>query len=245
MPHLATFDGHRRIEHQAPAVERRIRHQRLDHLFVVADAVGAPHVDHAVGIARDRACATLRHELRIHVLQVRQLRFVERQIDAGLDLPLEVRGGGHHDVEAAAAREQLGLQRFVGVEVGDVHLDAGLLLEIRQGVRRQVVGPDVEIEDLAGAGGPGRGAGIGAGRRLSAAASAQGQRAPKRQNRHPTNAEHHTLPLVFARASYIAAATSPADIEPAALRRSSSRCSRSQELMTCAKVSYSASLTAV
>jgi hypothetical protein len=126
---LGDLRGHRRIEHQAPAVERRIRHQLLDHLLVVADAVGAPHVDDAVSIVRI-VLRHLGHELRIHVLEVRQLRLVERQIDAGLDLTLEIGGRGHDDVEAAAAREQLGLQRLVGIEIGDVHLDAGLLLEV-------------------------------------------------------------------------------------------------------------------
>jgi hypothetical protein len=66
----------------------------------------------------------LGHELRIHVLEVRQLRLIQGQIDAGFDLSLEIGGRGHDDVEAAAARQQLGLQGFIGVEVGDVHLDA-------------------------------------------------------------------------------------------------------------------------
>jgi hypothetical protein len=95
----------------------------------------------------------LRHELRVHVLEIRQLRLVEGEIHARLDLPLEIRCRGHHDVVSAAAREQLGLQGFVGVEVGDVHLDARLLLEIRQGVGREIIGPDVEIQDLAAVGG--------------------------------------------------------------------------------------------
>jgi hypothetical protein len=121
----------------------------LDHFFVVADAVGAPHVDHAVCVA-GIVLGDARHQLGVHVLEIGELRFVERQVDARLDLPLEVRGRGHDHVETARAGEQLGLEGFVGVEIGDVDLDARLFLEVRQRVRREVIGPDVEVQNLAG-----------------------------------------------------------------------------------------------
>lgn len=200
MPAFGHFRGHRWVEHQPPGVERRVGHERLDHLLVVADAVGPPRVDHAVrivGVVQGHPG----HELRVHVLEIRQLRFVERQIDAGLDLALEIRGRRHDDVESAVAREQTGLQRFIGVEVGDMHLDAGLFLEIRQGVGRQIVRPDVQVQHPAGAGGAGRlGRGISAagsllGPRFAATTGTHQKRASKRKNRRPTKTEHQTHPL--------------------------------------------------
>ena len=147
-PALGDLRGHRGIEHQPPAVERGIRHELLHHFLVVADAVGAPHVDHAVRVAGIVQGDAL-HQLGIHVLEIGELRLVERQVDARLDLPLEVGGGRHDHVEAARAGEELGLEGLVGVEIGGVDLDAGLLFEVRQGVRGEVVGPDVKVEDLA------------------------------------------------------------------------------------------------
>ena len=41
-----------RIEHEVPAVDRRVRVDRLDLALVVADAGGAPHVVHRVLVAR-------------------------------------------------------------------------------------------------------------------------------------------------------------------------------------------------
>src|SRR6185312_11237728 len=63
------------------------------------------------------------------------------------DLALQEVCGWDHDVVAGLAREQPRLQRLVGVEGVVDHLDAGLLGEILQDIRRHIVRPIVEIDD--------------------------------------------------------------------------------------------------
>jgi hypothetical protein len=66
-------------------------------------------------------------------------------------------GGGHHDVVAGPAGHHLGVEDLVGVEEVVPDLDAGLLLEVLDGVVGDVVRPVVDVEDLlllgAGVGG--------------------------------------------------------------------------------------------
>jgi hypothetical protein len=188
----------RRIEHEPPAVERRIRHERLDHLGVVADAVGAPGVDHPVRIA-GVVQGHLRHQFRVQVVQVRQPGLVQRQVDARLDLPLEVGRRGYDHVEAAVARQQLGLERLVGVEIGDVDLDSRLFLEVRERVRRKIIGPDVEIQHLCGIR-PGGAFRLFPGR-LMVAAAGQDQGASDQGCGRPKNAHHQTLLPLWTRSA--------------------------------------------
>src|ERR1019366_3742165 len=124
---------------------------------------------------------------------------------ARLDLSFEVRCRGHHDVVAATARTQLGVQCFIGVVVGSVYLDTRLLLEPWQRCRRKIIGPDIEVQDPSGIGGTAR---VSRRSRFTATASAQQQPTTQRQNHRPTYAEHKTLPhIISASASYIAAGT--------------------------------------
>ena len=113
---------------------------------VVADARRAPHVVRGVDIAGIVDGEPLGHD-RPGVGEVRQLRLVELLEDIGLDLALQEIGRGHHDVVAGLAGHQARLQRLVGVEGVVDHLDAGLLGEGLQDIRRHVVGPVVEVDD--------------------------------------------------------------------------------------------------
>ena len=143
---------HVRVEDQLPAVDGRVFHRLVDLLDVVANARGAPHVQHRVVVVRIvHGEAGL--DVRIHVLQVRQLALVELLVDAGLDLALVGRGRGHHDVVARIARGELRFDLFVAAVVGDGDLDAGLLFEVRDGVFGEVVVPDEEVQDLLFSGG--------------------------------------------------------------------------------------------
>lgn len=58
--------------------------------------------------------------------------------------------GRQHQVITAAAGEQFGLDGFQRVEVIGHHMNAGLLLEITQGVRGQVLAPDVQVDHRFG-----------------------------------------------------------------------------------------------
>ena len=137
-----------RIEDQLPAVDRRLGAQPLLDLgLVVADADGAPHVDHGMLVAGIVGLRLL-HQRRVHVLEVRQLRLVERQVDARPDLPLQEVRGRHHDVVAGVAGEQLRLQHLVRViDVVD-DLDARLRLELRHRVLGDIVRPVVDVQHV-------------------------------------------------------------------------------------------------
>ena len=63
------------------------------------------------------------------------------------DLALEEEAGGHDDVVAGAAGEQLGLEHLVGVEDVVVDLDAGLLGEVLEDRLVDVVRPVVDVDD--------------------------------------------------------------------------------------------------
>ncbi len=151
---ILEFRGHCRIEHQPPAVHRRVGHDRLDLRGVEADAGRAPHVHDTVLVARVVAGSALQ-QLRVEVGEVRQLRLVELPEYARLDLALEEVGARHHDVVARVAGEQLGLEHLVAVEHVVADLDPGLLLEVLDHGRVDVVRPVVDVEDLVLGGGAG------------------------------------------------------------------------------------------
>ena len=115
-------------------------------LDVVADAGRAPHVVDGVLVAGIVGGEALR-DLRPDIGEVRQLRLVELLENAGLDLALEEIGGRHHHVVAGFAGQQLGLQRVVGIEGVVADLDAGLLGEILEHRRSDVVRPVVDVDD--------------------------------------------------------------------------------------------------
>ncbi len=88
-----------------------------------------------------------RQQARIEVLQIGQLRLVEREIGARRDLARHVGARRrNHDVIAGMAGEQLGFEHLVAVidVVGDG--DPGLLLEIGDRVGGDVVRPVVDVE---------------------------------------------------------------------------------------------------
>jgi hypothetical protein len=137
------------LEDQVPGV---VRHghvaERLLHLVHVdADGGVAPEPVDQVLVARIHVLEGL-HDHRVVVLPVGQLRLVELLEQAALELHLPEVGGGHHDVVAGAAGHQLGVEDLVGVEAVVADLDAGLLLEVGDGVVGDVVGPVVDVEDL-------------------------------------------------------------------------------------------------
>ena len=90
-----------------------------------------------------------REEARVEVLEVGQLRFVEREIGARHDLARhEGARGGHHDVKAGMPGEELGLEHLVAVVDVVGNGDSGFLLEIRDRVGGDVIRPIVDVEPL-------------------------------------------------------------------------------------------------
>ncbi len=138
---------HRGIEQHSPRVDRRVRHALLDLVDIEGEARGAPHVDEGMLVARIGLRDPL-HQLRVEVLPVRDLRLVELLEDAGLDLARQEVGGGHDEVVARVAGEQLGLQDVVAVVDIVDDLDAGLLGEALQDRRVDIVRPVVDLDHL-------------------------------------------------------------------------------------------------
>ena len=123
-------------------------------LHVDADAGRAPHVVDGVLVAGVEHGEALL-DLRPHVGEVRQLRLVELLEDLGADQPLQERPRRHHDVVARFAGKQLRLDDLV-VVVGVVDdLDAGLLRELLEHLRIDIVRPVIDVDDalLRGSGG--------------------------------------------------------------------------------------------
>ena len=134
------------LEDQVPGVHRRVVAQhRFDLGDVVADAGAAPQVREAVFVARVVGLQRLEQH-RIEVLPVRQLALVEFLQRAALNLPGHEVVGRKHHVVTGFAGHQLAVEGFVAVVdvVGDA--DAGFFLEVLGGVRRDVVGPVVDLD---------------------------------------------------------------------------------------------------
>ena len=72
------------------------------------------------------------HHVRVEVLQIRQLGFVELLENARGDLALQERGRGHDNVIVRMTGQHLGFEDLVRIEHIVVDLDAGLLREVRQ-----------------------------------------------------------------------------------------------------------------
>ena len=100
-----------------------------------------------------------RKHVRIEVLPVRKLRFVQGLVDSRLDLPAEVVRRSAHDVVARAAGEQPRLHGLLGVVDVVDHFDAGELLEFRDRLRADEIAPIVDVETLFLRGPGGRGGG--------------------------------------------------------------------------------------
>ncbi|CRQ99431.1 hypothetical protein PAERUG_P45_London_17_VIM_2_12_12_02975 [Pseudomonas aeruginosa] len=133
-----------RLEHQVPGVQRRIvAEHRADLVEVVGDAVGAPHVGHHVAVAGVLAGEHL-EQGRVEVLPVRQLALVQRLEHLGLQVVRQEAVAGHHQVVAGMPGQQLGLEHLVAVVDVVLRRDAGLRLEVLQGVRGDVVEPVVD-----------------------------------------------------------------------------------------------------
>src|SRR5690606_36821820 len=125
--------------------------QRGLHLVHVdAQAGGAPHVRHDVGVARIDVGQAGQHVL-VQAAPVRQPGLVQRRVQPRRDLALGERPRRReHHVVAGAAGGQLGLERLVLRIDVVVDLDPGRLLEAFDGVLGHIVGPVVDIELLAG-----------------------------------------------------------------------------------------------
>jgi hypothetical protein len=94
-----------------------------------------------------------REDSRIEILPVRQLGSVERNVDPGFDFPPEVLGRSNHHIVAGTAGQQPGVHGFLGIVdvVGD--FDAGLLLELGDGVASDEIGPVIDEQPLVLGGG--------------------------------------------------------------------------------------------
>ena len=92
----------------------------------------------------------LGHQVRIEVLQVRDLRPVELAVEAGFDLPGEIGPGRRHDdVVTAVAGKKLRFEHVAAVVDVVPRLDPrgrGEILECRLA---DVVRPVVDVQDVA------------------------------------------------------------------------------------------------
>jgi hypothetical protein len=93
----------------------------------------------------------------LEVGQVRQLPLVELLQQAFLDEDFDEAVRGHHHVIGAAAGLELGQQGFVAVVGVEGGVNAGVLLEFLQQIRREVVGPVGEVQGAFGMGLAGQG----------------------------------------------------------------------------------------
>jgi hypothetical protein len=92
------------------------------------------------------------HQPLVEALGIRDLVEVERQVDAGRDLPREVARGRHHHVVSRGAREHPRLEHVVRVVDVVDDPDAGLRGKALDGVGRDIVRPVVDVDDLLGEG---------------------------------------------------------------------------------------------
>ncbi|VVO43238.1 hypothetical protein PS712_06104 [Pseudomonas fluorescens] len=137
-----------RFEQQVPGIGRCIGAEHfLDLGRVETDADRAPHVRESVGVIRVTGRGVFQQH-RIEILPVRQLRLVQLLIDAGLDLLGQETVGRHDDVVAGLARQQACFKGFVAVKDIVGHADAGLVFELLDGVRGNVIRPVVDAQNL-------------------------------------------------------------------------------------------------
>ncbi len=137
-----------RFEQQVPGVGRGVGAKHfLDLLRVETDADRAPHVREGMGVVRVAGGGVFQQH-RIEVLPVGQLRLVQLLIDPGLDLLGQETVGRHDDVVAGLARQQASFKGFVTVEDIVGHADAGLVFELLDGVRGNVIRPVIDAQNL-------------------------------------------------------------------------------------------------
>ncbi|MNJ21984.1 hypothetical protein D3C77_163490 [compost metagenome] len=134
------------LEHHVPGIDLVDAQRSLDLLRVVADADGAPHVGERIFVARVAGVTNGLEQVFVEVLPVRQLGAVQLLVDAGLDLLGQEVVRRYYHVVAGLARQQLGLKGFVAVEDIVDDLDAGLFLELGDGVWCDVVGPVIDVQ---------------------------------------------------------------------------------------------------
>ena len=148
-----------RLEYHVQAVDRRVRHARLDHVDVVRKAVDGVQVGHGVRVPGIVNGLDRKHS-RIEILPVRQLGRVQRNIDSGFDFPPEVFGGCNDHIVAGVAGQKPRVHGFLGIVNVVGHFDSGLLLELRDGVVTDEIGPVIDEKPLLlGGGGPDPGPG--------------------------------------------------------------------------------------
>ncbi len=137
--------GDRGIEDHVPAVQRRVRHALADHVDVIGDSRGAPHVRDAVQVARVVDLHLL-EDPGIEVVPQRQPAAVERLVHADRDQARGVPRAVDDDVIAGLAGQEFGLDDFRRIVEIVVHLDAELGFELGDGRRSDVIGPVVDVE---------------------------------------------------------------------------------------------------
>ena len=79
------------------------------------------------------------------VSQIFEFALVQLLKNAGLYLSFKEIGGGHDDIVAGFSREQLGLERLVGIKCVVLDLDASFAGEIFNDLWIYVVGPIVDV----------------------------------------------------------------------------------------------------
>nr|GEU28454.1 hypothetical protein [Tanacetum cinerariifolium] len=149
--HAARLDLGRvfRIEHQVPRVlgHRHAAQRGLDLVDIDADGGIAPQPVHQVFVAGIDA-GQLGLDGRVEVFQVGQLGLVQLAQQLAVDLQARPLRGGHHDVVARFAGDELGVQDFVVIENIITDFDAGFFFKVFDRVFGDVVGPVIDVEDF-------------------------------------------------------------------------------------------------
>src|SRR5262245_55389966 len=134
-----------RLEGNVPAIDCPSWTKSLPHcLHVVANAGSAPHVIDGVLIAGVIDGQPLGY-VGPDVSQIFEFALVQLLKNAGLYLPFKKIRGGHDDIVAGFTREQLGLERLVGIKSVVLNLDASFAGEALNNLGVYVVGPIVDV----------------------------------------------------------------------------------------------------
>ena len=115
----------------------------FDLVRVEADQDGAVHIRHSELVTRIIGLDQL-HQLGVQMIPVGQLAAVQWLKNPGFDLLGQKHIRRNHHVVPRITGQQLGLQRFIGVEnvVDQLHL--GVFFKVDQGFRSDVIEPIVD-----------------------------------------------------------------------------------------------------
>jgi len=137
------FLGDLGLEEHVEAIDRCLGQALVDQLGVVGNARRQPHVGNEILVLRVVLGDKLQQVL-VEIAVVLERCDIDRLQCAGLDQALADRGAREGDVETAAAGKQPGFEHFKGIVEVHPSFNAGLRLEVRNGVFGEVVGEIVD-----------------------------------------------------------------------------------------------------